>query len=288
MGTEAADDQIRQDDPDSSAPQGQIDLPSEPIAEPDAPDAASDDTHPDEGAGGEGEPSPLEPGGKRFKQVYARAKDAESKLQELREAKARLEGQLEATRTAPAVPEPKVEPRLTWTQLEAGIADGKITQAQALEYRDETLRQEFDRKLQEDRRTRDRSTTVSGELAQYKQVVPEILSPGTPERQRVEQEFTYLVNLGYDAKDLRTELLACRNVLGDIQKVKERREARNIPSGRSTMQDIAAPGKPKPDAKDPLKDLTGAERKHYQKMIDRGVYKGWSEVKEELLFVPPR
>jgi hypothetical protein len=54
------------------------------------------------------------------------------------------------------------------------------------------------------------------------------------------------------------------------------------------MQDIAASGKPKPSEKDPLKDLSSSQRQHYQRMIDKGVYKGWAEVKEELAFVPPR
>jgi hypothetical protein len=288
METEELNADLQQHGADSAPTPEASAFSDEPPAEPDAgvgtgPDT-SGTTDPDDAPA----PSPLEPGGVRFKQVYARAKDAETKLQELREEKARLEGQLEATRTQAPLPEPKPEPRLAWTQLEAGIAEGKITQAQALEYRDETLRQEFTRKLHEERTTRDRHSTVSGELAQYKTLAPEILSGGTPERKRVEQEFTYLVSLGYDAKDLRTELLACRTALGDITSLKAKQSASQIPAGRTTMQDMAANGKPKPDAKDPLKAISGEQRQYYQRMIDRGHYKGWAQVREELTFTPKR
>lgn len=290
-GTDAEDLQQHDSDPGPTADAAA--LPSEQAQESVASDAASTDTHHDEGADGEDEPNPLEPGGKRFKQVYARAKDAEAKLQQIREDKARLEGELAATRTAAIVPEPKVEPRLTWTQLEAGIADGKITQAQALDYRDETLRldleKKFEKKLHEERTDRERRTTVTSDMAAYKSLVPNVLSVGTPERQKVEREFAYLVNhLGHDPKDLRTELMAMRAAFGDIQTIKEKQVAREIPNGRSTMQDIPANGKPKPDAKDPLKTISGEQRKYYQRMIDKGQYKNWAAVREELEFVPKR
>src|SRR6185295_19665914 len=184
MADGATDADVQQHDPTQApAPESEPGvLGADAPAEPDAADAPEHDTLTDERASEAHEPSALEPGGKRFKQVYARAKDAETKLQQLREEKARLEGQLEATRTAPPVHEPKVEPRLTWTQLEAGIAEGKITQAQALDYRDETLRQEleskFEKKLEQERTTRTRETTVVGEVDEYKKTVPNVLVIG--------------------------------------------------------------------------------------------------------------
>src|SRR6185295_10146617 len=114
MATGEPDADVQQHDPDQGPPETTDADAQEPHAEPDAPDAPNPDALADEGVPGETDAHPLAPEGKRFKQVYARAKDAETKLQQLREEKARLEGQLEATRTAPPVPEPKVEPRLTW------------------------------------------------------------------------------------------------------------------------------------------------------------------------------
>lgn len=279
--------------PDDSAlpATGTPDAPHDDAA-PDLDDAGETDSH-TAGADRADEPAPLEPNGTRFKQVWARAKSAESKLHEEREARARVEGELSALKATPQTPvETKADPRLTWAQLQAGIEDGRISQAQAFDYRDETIKKEmeakFDTKLKQDRETRDRGTTVHTELSQYRTLLPESVTPGTPERKKVEAAFLDLVQLGYDHMDPRTELLAARQAFGSVSLLKERQAAKSIPQERDTMQDIAAAGKPKPDAKDPLKTISSDQRKHYQRMIDRGMYKGWSEVREELQFVPPR
>jgi hypothetical protein len=285
---EVPDADLRLDDP---APQAQ-ESPSADVPDTDSgPDASVGevDEQRDESPH---EPAPLEPGGKRFKQVYARAKTAEAQLQQEREARARLEGQLEATRTAPPVGEPKAEPRLTWTQLQAGIQDGKITEVQARDYDRETIKQELrvelNQRLDQELTVKTRTNTVQSQLDDYKATVPEILTPGTPERVKLQAEFDYLVRMGYDAKDPRTDLIALRTTFGDVKVAKERREAKTGIKERETMQDIANSGKPKSDAKDPLKTITGEQRKYYQRMIDKGQYKGWAEVREELAFVPPR
>jgi len=288
MADEKESDALR---PDDSADQAQESPePKTPYAAPISDAAVGADDG--QGDAGEAGASPLEPGGARFKQVWARAKTAEAEAQQLREAKARLEGQLEATRTAAPVTESKPEPRLTWAQLEAGIEEGKITRAQAMDYREESIRKElevkFDNRLKNVLATHSRGATVQSEIEQYKSTVPEIKTKGTPERIKLEQEFSYLVSLGYDENDSRTELLACRTTFGDVKVAQERQAAKTTIQERDTMQDIPASGKPKPDAKDPLKTITGEQRKYYQRMIDKGQYKGWAEVREELAFVPQR
>lgn len=241
---------------------------------------------------GEPESKPIKPFEKRLSQLYARTKSAEATAQQLREEKARLEGQLEATRTAPPVVEPKAEPRLSWTQLQAGIQDGKITEVQARDYDRETIKQELrvelNQRLDQELTVKTRATTVQSQLDDYKTTVPEILTPGTPERVKLQAEFDYLVRMGYDAKDPRTDLIALRTTFGDVKVAKDRREAKTGIQERETMQDIPASGKPKQDEKDPLKNITSEQKKYYQRMIDRGQYKGWKEVREELSFVPPR
>ena len=236
---------------------------------------------------------PLDPGGKRFNQVYARAKDAEGKYHAERERAARLEGELEALRKQPAATAQPVTPaRYTGAQLQSYIDEGKITVGQALAYQEESLKLEaarlVDQKVEEKLSTVTRQSTVQREVSRYQEAIPDITVPGTEARQKLEGEFRYLVSMGYDAKDPKTEVLAARAAFGDPDLIKQRQAARTITTGRDTMQDIAANGKPKPSEKDPLKDITAAQRQHYQRMIDRGVYKGWAEVKEELAFVPPR
>ena len=289
-----SDDEGEADDlrPDDSVESTPSDAPAIDAEDPQITDAtvgeaasAESDDHPSEA-------SPLAPDGKRFKQVWARAKAAEAKLQEEREAKARLEGELSVLKTAPKAETPKAEPRLTWAQLQTAIDNGQLTQTQALEYREETLKKELDAKweakLRQERETHSRVTTVSSELAQYRTVLPASVTPGTPERQKVEAAFVDLVQLGYDPQDPRTELLAARQAFGSIAVLKDKKAAAASPQGRETMQDMPANGKPKADAKDPLKTISAAQRTHYQRMIDRGMYKGWAEVREELAFVPPR
>jgi len=240
----------------------------------------------------ESTPHPLEPDGARFKQVYARAKDAEYKYQAEREARARAEGELEALRTMrEAKPEPAATPELSWSQLQAYVDEGKLTMPQAMEYREQLVRKAAEKVSEEKVRTyldtTQRQQVVQSELAKYTQAVPEVAQPGTPERLRVEQEFRYLVTMGYDAKDTRTEILALRAALGDPETAAKRRAAKAIPMERDTMQDTAAPGKPKPSAKDPLTTLTPAQKDHYTRMISRGMYpKGWEDVREELNFQP--
>jgi len=236
---------------------------------------------------------PLEPGGKRFNQVYARWKDADGKYHVERERAARLEGELEALRKQPAAAPAAATPaRYTGAQLQSYIDEGKITVGQALAYQEESLKLEtsrlVDQKVEEKLSTATRQSTVQREVSRYQEAIPDITVPGTEARQKLEREYAYLVNMGYDARDPKTEVLAARAAFGDPDLIKQRQAARTITTGRDTMQDIAANGKPKPSEKDPLKDLSSSQRQHYQRMIDKGVYKGWAEVKEELAFVPPR
>src|SRR3990167_8120750 len=76
-------------------------------------------------------PHPLEPNGKRFEQVYARAKQAEREAAELR-------AKIEALEARPA-PAPVVEDEYTPAQLEAFIAENRITRADATAYREKIL-----------------------------------------------------------------------------------------------------------------------------------------------------
>lgn len=252
--------------------------PSESEAKVEAPDDGTD-----EGQQRERKYIPKE----RFDQVYARGKDAEVKLQQAREEKARLEGELEAMKRQPAAPPPT--PRYTEAQLQQMIDEGKATVGQVLAYQKETLAQELERKFEakftEKLASTTRTSSLQQEITKYKQTVPEVTQEGTPERVAVEREYAYLVNLGYDANDPRTELMAVRAALGSVETIQERRKAKSIPStGRETMQDTHTSGNPKAGEKDILKTMTSAQRQHYQKMLDKGVYKGWDEVRDELKF----
>lgn len=238
---------------------------------------------------------PLEPDGKRFKQVWARAKDAEYKLQQEREEKARLEGELRAVREMAAA-KPPAEParpaRYTEAQLQQMVDEGKATLGQVLAYQRDTLQLDLDRKLDEKLKSTIESTrrtaTVADQLEKYKQVMPEIMQSGTTERQAYERELSFLSSLGEDPQDLKTQLKAARAAHGDPETVAKRKQTMTQQGAHDTMKDTPAAGKPVKTEKDPIKDLSPQQRAHYQRMINLGHYKnGWKDVREELAWVPP-
>lgn len=261
----------------------------EPLAEPiPAPEPVAEPTDEAEA------PAALEPGGERFKQVWARAKTAEaeretykSQMQQEREERIRLEERLKVKEEAKKASEPKY----TWAQLQPLIDEGKMTLAQAADYREKIVRedaiQEAETRLQAKLSSTTHQTTVTSELARYRAAVPEVDQAGTPERVRVEKEYAYLTRtLGFP-QTLETELVAKRNVLGDPDTVERAAQAKRSSQKESFVETHSNQQKPAPNPKDPVLKLTQREKDHYQKMIDRGRYKDWSEVKEELDWQKP-
>lgn len=261
--------------------------PEEPVQQPDAQAEPDQSVQP-----ARQEPHPLEPGGDRFKQVWARGKDAEYKLQQERERAARLEGELHALKsTQQAKP---AEPVYTMAQLQGFVDEGRISQAQALDYWAKQSEKEAERKAEAKfnalYESKTKTHTIQQELDKYKSAVPEILQAGTPEYTRMEQEHQYLINMGYDANDMRTAVLAARAAFGDPTTAAQRKKATTSHGERPTMQDVQTTGSSsKPATKDPVQSLSPAQKAHYTKMIANGVYpNGWKDVAEELAWNPGR
>ncbi len=282
---------IRPDDETTEAPQGELEANSDTQVD----ETASVEAQPEPEPDGDGTPGthPLEPGGKRFNQVYARAKEAELKLAAERERAARLEGELEARRQATTQPQQPAEKRYTGAQLQQMVDEGRATIGQVLDYQAETLRLESERRAAEvvehKLATYGKQSKVENQLNEYRALVPDVYQVGTANHTKAMAEFTRLVNdLGYDRQDPRTEILAYRQAFGDPKTIRERQASKAIQPGRDTMQDTTTTSTRTPVKKDPIKDLPAAQKQHYQRMIDRGVYKGWKEVREELDYVPPR
>lgn len=240
------------------------------------------------------EKHPLQPGGDRFKQVYARAKKAEEKLDHLsselqreREERIRMEERLKAKEEQR---QEQAEPEYTWDQLEAAIADGKITLRQAQEHREKVLMKKaekaFEEKLATLQKTTNTEDKVVKDLDRYKQSIPDIMTPGSESRQKYEREYMYLKSLGH--KDgYATQLIAARAAFGDVETVEKAALVKKTTPKETFMETNSTSNKPQKNDKDPLKNLSERERKHYEKMIDHGHYKDWKEVAEELAFVNP-
>jgi hypothetical protein len=233
----------------------------------------------------------------RLGQVWARAKGAEAKadqlqaeLQREREERIRYEERLrvqEETKKAAA------EPEYTWEQLESFIAEGKITRAAANEYKEKKIEERAIKKAEERLEQKLTSTSkesvVHTELERYKKAAPEILSHGTEERQKVEREYAYLVNVLNYPKTFATELAATRAALGDLDTVERKAQAKRTATKEPFMETHSSTQKPQQKKNDPIAELEKDPRRkaHYEKLIRAGRYpKGWDSVREELEYKP--
>jgi hypothetical protein len=238
------------------------------------------------------EPHPLEPGGKRFNEVYARAKAAEGKLQAEREERIRLEERLKAQQDVAQVKADATKPaEHSWETLESWIAEGKLSRAQAMAYREGIIEErsiakataKLDAQLKETQRT----TTVTGELERYKQALPAITQPGTPERVKVETQYSYLINTLGHQPGLATELLASKLAFGDAEILeKQRTTQRATADQHEVMMETHSTTRPAEttakDKHDPVAKLDARQREHYERMIKAGRYNDWGEVRKEL------
>jgi len=243
--------------------------------------------------GQESEAHPLEPNGDRFKQVWARAKHAEAdrealrqELQKEREERIRFEERLKAQETAKPT-----QQEYTWDQLEAAIEEGKITRAWANQYREgivaKKAKEEALREIEVKQQTSTRETSVASEIDRYKQLVPDILRAGTPERQKVEREYAYMVqNLGFKP-GLATELAATRAALGDLDTVERVAKAKHSTTREPFMETHSSTHKPQQKSSKLTDKLDERQKAHYEKMIANGRYADWNEVEEELKWTPP-
>ena len=251
------------------------------------------------------EPHPLDAGGERFREVWARAKKAESETQREREARLVAEAKLETYKElgVGTGETPKEEKVYSWKELQTFIDDGRMTQADAAEYREaqvvKRVKAEASREAEDRIRKETRLNSTSQELSSYIKEVPDITVAGTKTREQVEEEFRWLSSMYGTPKkgsiEERTmELNAVRNVLGPIDKVSTMRDSdRRTRSNRETMaesnstshrQSSGGPGK------DPVAGLTPAQKEHYERMFktSNAYPDGWDSVREELKFKAPR
>ncbi len=242
-------------------------------------------------------PNPLSPGGKRFEQVYAQSKQAQRDLAEERSKREALEARLAAMETRQTATT-TAETEYTPAQLEAFIAENRITRADAAEYTQKQVlkkavaaaKQEF----QQEFTANDRASRLQSGVAEYVQAIPSISDVNSADRQRLEEEFAWQVNVQGKQQDKLTpiekqalQLSALRTVFGSIDSVKKRT---TVTTNTETQQEISGgtpPNrKPNPDQA-LLNALAPFQVAHYKKMMAAGRYAGgWADVVAELKFDP--
>ena len=239
------------------------------------------------------QPHALEPGGTRFKEVWARAKAAEARVQEEREQRIRAEERARVLEEARATPPPKAEePTYSWTQLEQMIADNKISRADAQDYRENIVRKQTREASTRDVETKladsARLQKIDVEIGKFKDAIPNVNIQGTPERAEFDREFAYQVSMGMNPKDLTTQLTALRAVYGSPDKAAKLRKASTIDGNRrETYQETSGNGNVREQPKvDWRAKLSTDEKAHYDRMIKHGRYgdaaTAWERIKTEI------
>lgn len=150
-------------------------------------------------------------------QFIAAIKSANEKYDAL---KTELDALRAEAKAKPAIEQPK---RYTRTELTAMVDNRQITQEQADAQLDFQMREDFrteaSRVATETVTAAQRKQFIDSEIARYKAVAPEILDDTHETRNKIKEEYTYLVNVMGDSNSVDTQLKAIRSVLGPVEKL---------------------------------------------------------------------
>ena len=242
---------------------------------------------------------PLHPGGVRFEQVYAKGKKAERDYLAEHDLRIAAEAKLEALTSKGTTNTVDATKEYEWPELEAFIAQGRITRADAQAHREEVVERRLLRKSEaaaaQKTQVATRSQFLTSNIQEYVQAVPAILTEGSPDRVRLDEEFDFIASVeGVDTSKIddltrkRLQLTALRTVYGSVDAITKRSKAVAQPD---THQGLPGGFKP-PKSANPdqalLDKLTKEEVAHYNKMFRSGRYPNrWKDVVDELKFVPP-
>lgn len=208
----------------------------------------------------------------RFDEAVGELKD---EVRELREDRIRMEERLKA--------QEKPDKQYNRAELNALVDAEKISRDQADELWDKQLETRitnkltthFDEKTQVETQTRE----VAEELKSYKQLRPDVVVEGSPEREKVREEYRYLLSRG-QPDSISTELLALRNIYGPHEKLR-----RNSNVDRETHKETGG-GSPPSQKKEGMPEMSAKERDYYEPLVKNGMYT-WKQVGEELKYANP-
>lgn len=231
---------------------------------------------------GQEEPKP-DPSAEKLTQL-------ESSLQEERESRIRLEGQISALQTqaqtpAPVEPEERVYSRI---ELQSMLDDGKISESQRDQMLDDQrtkqLRKEILAEVRQENQAFQAQQSIQSQVSEYTSALPDLYTQGSDHEKRAAKELTYLIQMGQDPNQLSTKLLAMKLAFGEASKLKE--------VSRKTRETHAETSSGSGDAGEPAKDLGPSNinnrmRSFYKEQIEKGRYTGWDDpnLKKELKYV---
>lgn len=185
---------------------------------------------------------------------------------------ARAEGEAAGLKAALAAKPDKQQPAKTFTrqELRVQVNDGKITEDQMDDILAKQARAEITAEVRATVSAENAAKAVSDEIARYVEAFPDINVEGSGLRAKVQAEFEDLVK-GGSPNSLATERAAIKIACGPLKISAGRRRE---PDAHEEVGNGGNGEGGKPDTDGPFKGLSANQKKHYQKMIDRGIYKG--------------
>lgn len=163
---------------------------------------------------------PLEEGGVRFNEIYARMKAAEDRERAKDERLARLEGQAQALRQPP-LQQPTV---YTPQQLQQAVDQGLVTPMVAADIlarqNAETAAIRTVAQAEQLRQANDRLKSAGTEVNQYMDRIPSLRDTNSPEFRRVaDAAYRISDDMGLPVTDLRVQRVALREVYGSLDRM---------------------------------------------------------------------
>lgn len=209
----------------------------------------------------------------------ARLKEEKAKIEEAYGSRVEdLQEQLQQEREARKLDQvkPSAEPEYTREELLQMVDDEIKTQAQADALWEKQITDNVTRKVLGTVSHVDSQRQINRDLKEYKRLKPGISKNGSEDREKVAEEYAYLISIG-QPDGVSTELTAVRNVFGPVEKLKKKIEL-------ETHQETGGGSPPAKVEHKVLKGLDQRQKDFYTKRIEIGVYKNWDEVEKELKY----
>lgn len=215
--------------------------------------------------------------------VADKSAEAAEALLALERKAARAEGEtagLKAALAAKPATTKQAEKALTRQELRLKVNAGEITE----DLMDDILERQLTAKLSkqvddkvESRLSASQTTNkTQTTIDSYVEAFPAINKDGSDLRAKVEAEFQDLVKNGADSSALSTELAAIKIVCGPLKAGAGRRPA---PDSHEDVGGGGGDGNERPDTQGWAKGLGPNQKKHYQKMVNNGMYKSFNDPK---------
>lgn len=210
----------------------------------------------------------------------------------------RLEAEIAALRLAQQkqpVHDEEPAKRYTRAELDAAVTAQTITAEQREEVWAKQIREDAKREAKAEVlgtvRAERQQERVETDLNEYKALAPEIMEEGSETRQRIHEEFQYLIGLGdpggqNDPRTLQTQLKAIRAVLGPVDKLRTAKSARRETEAHEETGGSSggASGRTRSAPKTGWDSLDKRQKDYYDAKISAGLYKDRAAVEAELKF----